>query len=94
VPFICRAFDTDRLDEDRIREFISETLIPGGATFFCTQVYASIGEPHEACAHVIIEPDESWDEALDEARDRFPEATGFRAHGCLYSHGRERRAPA
>ena len=84
---ICLTFDTDHVDEERMRAFIAQTPLPGTATFFCTQVYESIGEPHELCPHTNLVPGESWDAALDQARRMFPEATGFRAHGCMYSHG-------
>ena len=84
---ICLSFDTDHVGQERMREFIARTPIPGSATFFCTQVYESIGDPHEVCPHTNLVPGESWDESLTEARAMFPSAKGFRAHGCMYSHG-------
>jgi Polysaccharide deacetylase len=84
---ICLTFDTDHLGDDRMREFVSSTPLPGSATLFCTRAYASIGGGHEVCPHAIVSPGEDWGRALDEAREMFPSAKGFRAHGCFYSHG-------
>lgn len=83
---ISLTFDTDHCDEVRMREFLAEEAIPGRATFFCTQRYECIGPEHEVGPHVVLES-LAWDEPLDEARATFPEAQGFRSHGCLSSHG-------
>ena len=83
---ISLSFDTDHCDEARMREFLAEVPIPGSATLFCTEAYADVGEGHEICAHAVLES-ENWDGPLDEARRMFPDARGFRAHGCLWSHG-------
>ena len=83
---ICLSFDTDHLDEERMREFLATTPVPGSGTFFCTQVYESVGSQHEVCPHATIDPGKPWEGSLDEAERMFPEAKGFRAHGCFYSH--------
>jgi hypothetical protein len=84
---ICLSFDTDHLDEERMREFLAGVKIPGEATFFCTQVYRGLeATPHELCPHPTLGPGEDWGPLLDEARSEFPQARGFRAHNCVHSH--------
>jgi hypothetical protein len=84
---ICLSFDTDHLDEPRMREFLAEVRIPGSGTFFCTQHYSSLeGAGHEICPHPVLGSPADWDSALDRARSDFPEARGMRPHSCVWSH--------
>lgn len=84
---ICLTFDTDHVDEHRMREFMHGIRLPGRATFFCTRCYDCLSEePHEVCAHPFLEPGGDWSAALQAARRDFPEAQGWRSHSCVYSH--------
>ena len=83
---ICISFDSDHLDDQRMREFLGEVQIPGSATFFCTQRYPSLEEAgHEICPHPTLDAADPGP-ALDAARREFPDAIGFRSHSCLHSH--------
>jgi hypothetical protein len=83
---ICLSFDTDHLDEARMREFVATVPVPGAGTFFCTQRYESLGAPHELCPHPYLPAGGDWEAELRAMRDAFPEARGWRAHSCVYSH--------
>jgi hypothetical protein len=84
---ICLSFDTDHMDEARMREFLDVVPIPGAATFFCTQPYECLEVTgHEIGPHPTLEPGMDWDAELQARRRQFPEATGWRAHSCLFSH--------
>jgi hypothetical protein len=83
---ICLSFDTDHIDAGRMHEFLESTQIPGTATFFCTEGYDALEGVHEACPHPTLDLGGDWEGQLDQAREAFPEAQGFRAHACLSSH--------
>jgi len=84
---ISLSFDTDHIDEERMREFLDTVRIPGRGTFFCTQTYEALGEPHELGPHVRLDAGApEWEAALDAGREWFPDAVGFRAHGCVAGH--------
>jgi hypothetical protein len=84
---ICLSFDTDHVDDARLREFLELVQLPGRATFFCTQRFACLeATGHELCAHPYLEPGGDWDAVLATARSDFPDATGWRSHSCVYSH--------
>jgi hypothetical protein len=83
---ICLSFDTDHVDEPRMREFVDTVPVPGAGTFFCTQRYDALGAPHELCPHPFLGEGTDWDSELAAMRERFPAARGWRAHSCVYSH--------
>jgi hypothetical protein len=84
---ICLSFDTDHMDEARMREFLKRVDIPGAATFFCTQRYESLeATRHELCPHPFLEQGRNWEEELRAKRDEFPQARGWRSHSCVFSH--------
>jgi Polysaccharide deacetylase len=83
---ICLSFDTDHLDEPRMREFVDTVRVPGAGTFFCTQRYEALSAPHEICPHPYLPEGADWDFELEAKRADFPEARGWRAHSCVYSH--------
>jgi hypothetical protein len=83
---ICLSFDTDHLDEARMREFLDDVAVPGAATFFCTQRYASLGGAHELCPHPFLQEGVDWEKELASGRADFPAAVGWRSHSCVYSH--------
>jgi len=83
---ISLSFDTDHIDDARMREFLDTVRIPGQGTFFCTQRYEALGEPHELGPHVRLEAGAKWEAELDAGREMFPDAVGFRAHGCVAGH--------
>jgi hypothetical protein len=83
---ICLSFDTDHVDEARMREFLATVPVPGAGTFFCTHRYEALGAPHELCPHPYLPDGADWDAELTSMRAAFPEARGWRAHSCVYSH--------
>jgi hypothetical protein len=84
---ICLSFDTDHLDDERMREFVSEVAIPGAATFFCTRPYSALDSgTHELCPHPTLEPADDWSAELDAMAADFPDARGVRTHSCIQSH--------
>jgi hypothetical protein len=83
---ICLSFDTDHVDDARMREFVETVPVPGSGTFFCTQRYEALGVPHELCPHPYLPEGGDWDAELEAMRAVFPEARGWRAHSCVYSH--------
>ncbi len=83
---ICLSFDTDHMDEARMREFLATVAVPGAGTFFCTQRYEALGAPHEICPHPYLPEGGDWDAELGMMRATFPEARGWRAHSCVHSH--------
>jgi hypothetical protein len=84
---ISLSFDTDRMDEARMREFLEDSPIPGLGTFFCTQPYDSLSATdHELAPHAYLGAGGEWDVELNEKRRQFPEATGWRSHSCVFSH--------
>ena len=81
------SFDTDRMSEEAMVEFLDRTPIPGEATFFCTQRYQALETTaHERCPHVFLEEGSNWTETIERARAAFPEAKGWRSHSCVFSH--------
>ena len=84
---ICLSFDTDHVDEARMREFLELVPLAGRGTFFCTRPYAALdGSGHELCPHPLLPPGGDWDAELAAKRREFPEAEGWRSHSCVYSH--------
>jgi hypothetical protein len=84
---ICLSFDTDHMSEARLAEFLSIYPIGGRATFFCTQRYACLaGTPHEQAPHPLLEWGTDFEKELSLMRETFPEAKGWRAHSCAFSH--------
>ena len=83
---ICLSFDTDHIDDSRMREFVDTVPVPGAGTFFCTQRYEALSAPHELCPHPYLPEGAEWDSELAAMRAEFPEARGWRAHSCVYSH--------
>lgn len=83
---ICLSFDTDHIDESRMRQFLDEVAIPGAATFFCTQTYECLDEPHERCPHPVLLDQSNWEHQLTVSREIAPGAVGWRSHSCTYSH--------
>jgi len=84
---ICLSFDTDHLDDERMREFVAEVPVPGAGTFFCTQPYEALDpKVHELCPHPTLEEGMDWDAELDRFRADFPDARGVRTHSCINSH--------
>lgn len=84
---ICLTFDTDRMDEERMREFLDATPIPGRATFFCTQLYDCLSSSaHEVAPHTYLGVEADWAQQSAEKRREFPDAVGWRSHSCVFSH--------
>jgi hypothetical protein len=84
---ISLSFDTDRMDEARMREFLEHVPVPGRGTFFCTQPYACLSRTdHELAPHAYLGTGNDWDTELEEKRRQFPDATGWRSHSCVFSH--------
>lgn len=84
---ISLSFDTDRMDEARMRDFLAETPIPGRATFFCTQRYESLEmSNHELAPHAYLGAGSDWDVEIAAKRREFPDAVGWRSHSCVFSH--------
>lgn len=85
---ICISFDTDHINEQRMKEFLKIVDFPGLGTFFCTEVYESLKETdHEVAPHPYLnELGVDWEQKLTFSRNEFPNAVGWRAHSCLFSH--------
>jgi hypothetical protein len=84
---ICLSFDTDRMDDARMAEFLELAPFPGEGTFFCTRPYASLAESrHELGPHAYLPPQTDWDAELARKRAEFPNAVGWRSHSCVFSH--------
>ena len=84
---ICLNFDTDRMSDARMREFLEVAPFPGAGTFFCTQPYPCLdGTAHELGPHPYLGRDNDWDAELAEKRAQFPAAVGWRSHSCVFSH--------
>jgi hypothetical protein len=84
---ICLSFDTDRMDEEAMAEFLDTVDLPGTATFFCTQQYDCLASTnHELAPHAVLGAGGDWDAELQSMRAAFPSATGWRSHSCVFSH--------
>jgi hypothetical protein len=84
---ISLSFDTDRMDEERMREFLENFPVPGRGTFFCTQPYEALSQmDHELAPHAYLGTGNDWAIELKEKREQFPDATGWRSHSCVFSH--------
>jgi hypothetical protein len=84
---ISLSFDTDHMNEARMEEFLAEVTWPGGGTFFCTQPYKCLDrEDFELAPHPFLTGDRNWLTELKTKRAEFPEARGWRAHSCVFSH--------
>lgn len=84
---ICLSFDTDHVDEARMREFLGRVEVFGRATFFCTSRYECLEDlDAELCGHPYLDEDRSWLDVLRATRSEFPDALGWRSHSCVYSH--------
>ena len=83
---ICLSFDTDHLDEVRMREFLASVRIPGRGTFFCTRRYDCLAPSHELCPHPVLDETNDWEVELTAKRAELPDAVGWRSHSCTYSH--------
>lgn len=84
---ICLSFDTDRMDEGRMREFLASVELPGRVTLFCTQVYDCLVETeHELGPHPYLPAAADWESELQRTRRQFPDAVGWRSHSCVFSH--------
>lgn len=84
---LCMSFDTDHMSEERLAEFMSSHRIPGKATFFCTQRYDCLaGSGHEEAPHPMLDWGADFEKELLEMRESFPNAKGWRAHSCAFSH--------
>lgn len=92
-PVVSLTFDTDNCPELAI-EFVQERLESHGfaGTFFCTQCYESLREPHEPATHPFLREFYKLDEMfapLDRLMEQIPAAVGNRCHqltcnGALY----------
>lgn len=84
---ICITFDTDHMDEARMGEFLDTVDIPGAGTFFCTQGYDCLASSrHELAPHPTLAEGGQWRPELERMRRLFPQAQGWRAHSCVFSH--------
>lgn len=84
---ICLSFDTDHMSERRMAEFCERIGIPGAGTFFCTQPYDCLERAgHELAPHPYLDGKGGHEEELLAKRAEFPQATGWRAHSCVFSH--------
>jgi len=84
---LCFTFDTDHMDEVRMAEFLDRVEIPGVGTFFCTQKYPCLeATHHEIGPHPTLDSGTDWQAELERMRAMFPEARGWRAHSCVFSH--------
>lgn len=84
---ICFSFDTDRMDEVHMRDFLAATPIPGRATFFCTRPYECLSSSkHELAPHTYLGVEADWAQQFAEKRREFPDAVGWRSHSCVFSH--------
>jgi Polysaccharide deacetylase len=84
---ISLSFDTDHMSEERMAEFLSAVELPGGVTFFCTQPYACLDrKSFELAPHPYLGQGRAWLEELKTKRAEFPDAVGWRAHSCVFSH--------
>lgn len=84
---ISLTFDTDHVDDARMREFLDRVPVPGTGTFFLTRLYPSLaGGPHELCPHPNLEPGSDWEAELARWREALPQARGWRSHSCVFSH--------
>ena len=84
---ISLSFDTDHMNEARMSEFLAEVTWPGGATFFCTQPYECLDRDcFEVAPHPFLTGDRNWLVELRAKRIEFPNAVGWRAHSCVFSH--------
>jgi len=84
---ISLSFDTDHMNEARMKEFLAEVTWPGGGTFFCTQPYQCLNrEEFELAPHPFLTGSRHWLTELKTKRAEFPNALGWRAHSCVFSH--------
>jgi hypothetical protein len=84
---ICITFDSDHMNDARMREFLATIRIPGSGTFFCTQPYPSLdGGIHEVAPHPYLPEGGAWKTELEAKRREFPQAMGWRSHSCVFSH--------
>jgi hypothetical protein len=84
---IAFSFDTDHIDDARMTEFLAEAQWPGGGTFFCTQPYRRLEhDKFELAPHPFLRGACDWLAELKAKRAEFPNALGWRAHSCMFSH--------
>jgi hypothetical protein len=84
---ISLSFDTDHMSEARMAEFLAEVELRGGVTFFCTQPYACLEHASfELAPHPYLGHGRDWLGELKAKRAEFPQALGWRAHSCVFSH--------
>ena len=84
---ICLSFDTDHLNERRLRDFLETHPFPGRATIFCHQPFDCLSDlEHELAPHPFLAEGADWLSELAEKRQMLPAATGWRSHSCVFSH--------
>lgn len=83
---ISLTFDTDHMSEARMETFLRTFDRPGRGVMSCTQSYNSVDEvAHELAPHPYLPEGADWDRELNSKREMFPNAVGWRSHGCVYS---------
>lgn len=85
---ICITFDTDWMTDAHLARFLEEFPVPGRATFFCHDAFASVAaSPHERCPHPFIADLDGWQDPLRDLTQRVDAAArGVRPHSCVFSH--------
>jgi hypothetical protein len=70
----------------QMSRWLDRTVIPGKATFFCTERFASLAsQPHEISPHPDFPNSGGWLEAIDRMRIEFPNAKTWRSHSLFFS---------
>jgi hypothetical protein len=89
---IYLTFDTDHLTDERMSAFLARFMIPGDATFFCTQRFLALEKEqhsrHEIGLHPFLESSIDWIDTLRQLRENWPSSVqidGIRSHSCVFS---------
>ena len=83
---ICLTFDTDHMSNEQMARWLGRTVIPGKATFFCTEWFAALAsQAHEISPHPDFSNSGGWLEAINSKRLEFPSARTWRSHSLFFS---------
>jgi hypothetical protein len=70
----------------QMARWLDRVVIPGKATFFCTERFASLtSQPHEISPHPDLSNSGGWLEVINRMRIEFPNAKTWRSHSLFFS---------
>ncbi|MZP29507.1 hypothetical protein GTO91_07280 [Heliobacterium undosum] len=86
---ICITFDTDWISNEHLEQLNPIDMIPGKATFYCTQPYEYLEkriEDVEIAIHPRLDWGADWLDEITKLKAALPYSSdGIRPHSCAYS---------